>query len=67
MLSALLNSFKVPELRKKLLFTFGMLALYRLGTFVPVPGVDLAAVKQAVDARGNANVLNFLNLFSGGA
>jgi preprotein translocase subunit SecY len=66
-LNALLNSFKVPELRNKLLFTFGMLALYRLGTFVPVPGVDLSAVQQAVDARGNANVLNFLNLFSGGA
>jgi preprotein translocase subunit SecY len=66
-LNALLNSFKVPELRNKLLFTFAMLALYRLGTFVPVPGVDLAAVAEAVDARGNANVLNFLNLFSGGA
>jgi len=66
-LNALLNSFKVPELRNKLLFTFAMLALYRLGTFVPVPGVNLSAVQQAVDARGNANVLNFLNLFSGGA
>src|SRR5438105_1559512 len=63
----MLNSFKVPELRNKLLFTFAMLALYRLGTFVPVPGVDLSAVKSAIDARGNANVLNFLNLFSGGA
>jgi preprotein translocase subunit SecY len=67
MLSALLNSFRIPELRKKLIFTFAILALYRLGTFVPVPGVDLSAVEAAVDARGNANVLNFLNLFSGGA
>jgi preprotein translocase subunit SecY len=67
MLKAILNSFKSAELRKKLLFTFAILAIYRLGTFVPVPGVNSSAVQGAINSRGSANVLNFLNLFSGGA
>jgi preprotein translocase subunit SecY len=66
-LKAILNSFKSAELRKKLLFTFAILAIYRLGTFVPVPGVNSSAVQGAINSRGSANVLNFLNLFSGGA
>ena len=46
MLSTILNSFKVAEIRKKLAFTAAMLALYRLGSFIPVPGVNTAALKQ---------------------
>ena len=46
MLATILNSFKVPEIRKKLAFTAAMLALYRLGSFIPVPGVNTAALKQ---------------------
>ncbi|HJZ61743.1 MAG TPA: preprotein translocase subunit SecY [Miltoncostaeaceae bacterium] len=67
MLQAILNSFKSAELRKKLLFTFAILALYRLGTYVPVPGVNTDAIQGQLNSRGSANVLNFLNLFSGGA
>ena len=66
MLKALLNAFHSPELRKKIGFTFAILALYRLGTFVPVPGVDRSQIGDAVGGA-NASVLQFLNLFSGGA
>ena len=66
MLAAILNSFKVPEIRKKLLFTAGILALYRLGSFIPVPGVNTAALKEIEDNYAGSNILGFLNLFTGG-
>ena len=66
MLATILNSFKVPEIRKKLAFTAAMLALYRLGSFIPVPGVNTAALKQIEDNYAGSNILGFLNLFSGG-
>ena len=44
MLKSILNAFKSPDLRKKIGFTFALLALYRLGTFVPVPGVDAQSI-----------------------
>ena len=40
MLNALMNCFKIPDLRKKLMFTIGMLVVYRIGYWVPVPGID---------------------------
>src|SRR4051794_31092305 len=43
-----------------------MLALYRLGSFIPVPGVNTAALKQVEDNYAGSNILNFLNVFSGG-
>ena len=46
MLSNLKNVFKVPDLRNKILFTLGMIALYRLGVAIRVPGIDAAAVHQ---------------------
>ncbi len=64
MLTAISNAFRIPELRKKLLFTLGMIALYRLGAYIPVPGVDVKAVQALVS--GNA-ALGLLGLFSGGA
>ena len=67
MLSSLKNMFKVPDLRNKILFTLMMLAIYRLGSHVPVPGIDLSAVKQLQDQAKNGGVLSFLQLFSGGA
>ncbi|MEY2589379.1 MAG: preprotein translocase subunit SecY [Acidimicrobiaceae bacterium] len=67
MLASLKNVFKVPDLRNKVLFTLLMLALYRLGSHVPVPGIDLGAVKQLQDEAKNGGVLSFLQLFSGGA
>ena len=67
MLSSLKNMFKVPDLRNKILFTLMMLAIYRLGSHVPVPGIDLSAVKALQDEAKNGGVLSFLQLFSGGA
>jgi preprotein translocase subunit SecY len=66
-LSNLKNIFKVADLRNKLLFTFGVVALYRLGVAIRVPGIDAAAVKQFQEAVQSQGALGFLNLFSGGA
>jgi preprotein translocase subunit SecY len=63
-LNAISNAFRVPELRKKILFTLAMIAIYRLGAYIPVPGVDVKAVQALVS--GNA-ALGLLGLFSGGA
>jgi len=65
-LATILSSFKVPEIRKKLLFTAVILALYRLGSFIPVPGVSTEALKQLEDNYAGSNILGFLNLFTGG-
>ncbi|MEO7555448.1 MAG: preprotein translocase subunit SecY, partial [Acidimicrobiales bacterium] len=67
MLSSLKNIFKVPDLRNKVLFSLVMLAVYRLGSHVPVPGIDLSAIKQLNDQAKNGGALSFLQLFSGGA
>jgi preprotein translocase subunit SecY len=61
------NSFSVPEIRRKLLFTAAMLALYRLGAYIPSPGVDAATVKDIESNFSGSNILGFLNLFSGGS
>ncbi|MGD0997746.1 MAG: preprotein translocase subunit SecY, partial [Thermoleophilia bacterium] len=63
---SLANSWKIPELRKKLLFTAAMLAIYRFGAHVPVPGVNVQALTNFFNS-GAGGVLGFLNLFSGGA
>ena len=67
MLSSLKNMFKVPDLRNKILFTLVIIAIYRLGSNVPTPGIDFAAVHQLEAASQRGGVLGFLNLFSGGA
>ena len=67
MLSNLKNVFKVPDLRNKILFTFGVVALYRLGVAIRVPGIDPDAVLQFEEAVKLQGALGFLNLFSGGA
>jgi len=66
-LATILNSFKVAEIRKKLAFTAAMLALYRLGSFIPTPGVNTAALEQIEKNYAGSNILGFLNLFSGGS
>jgi preprotein translocase, SecY subunit len=66
MLSTVLSAFTVPEIRKKLLFTALLLALYRVGSHLPVPGVNIAAVNDIQSQFGGSNILGFLNLFSGG-
>ena len=68
MLKVLVNSFRVAEIRKKLAFTAGMLLLYRVGAYIPAPGINVDAVEQAAEQfAGESNVLGFLNLFSGGS
>jgi preprotein translocase subunit SecY len=64
-LSAFVNAFKVPDLRKKLLFTLFVIALYRLGSHIPVPGIDIKTARSLTSVNGG--VLGLLNLFSGGA
>ncbi len=67
MLSSFTNIFKIPDLRNKLLFTLMVLGLYRLGSQIPVPGIDFDSVLDLEDAASEAGVLGFLNFFSGGA
>ena len=66
MFSWLANAWRVPELRHRVLFTALILAVYRLGSWLPAPGVDSAAIKGYFSAQGGS-VLGLLNLFSGGA
>ena len=67
MLSVYRNMFKIRDLRAKIFFTLAVLALYRLGTSIPVPGVDLDAVGAFAEAANDQGFLGLLNLFSGGA
>ncbi|MER6439768.1 MULTISPECIES: preprotein translocase subunit SecY [unclassified Streptomyces] len=68
MLSAFAKVFKTPDLRKKLLFTLGIIVLYRVGSHVPLPGVSYRNVQTCVDAaQTNGGLLGLVNLFSGGA
>ena len=66
-LSAFVNAFRTPDLRKKLLFTLGIIALFRLGSVVPTPGVDYGAVQTCVASVEGNSVYGMINLFSGGA
>jgi preprotein translocase subunit SecY len=66
MLRTIANAFSVADIRKKLAFTAAMLLLYRLGAYIPAPGVDANAVKELQSNFGGSNILGFLNLFSGG-
>jgi len=65
------NSFanigKVPELRKRILFTLAMLAVYRIGIFVTVPGVNRAEMENVISRGGQGSFLGMFNMFSGGA
>jgi preprotein translocase subunit SecY len=65
-LSWLTNAWRVPELRRRVLFTAMILGLYRLGTWIPVPGVEPEAIEQYFSGQG-ATILGLLNIFSGGA
>jgi preprotein translocase subunit SecY len=67
MLRTIANAFSVADIRKKLAFTAAMLLLYRLGSYIPAPGVDLNAVKELQNNFAGGGILNFLNTFSGGS
>jgi preprotein translocase subunit SecY len=66
MLSWLANAWRVPELRHRVLFTALILGLYRLGSWIPAPGVDSSTIDQYFNGQGGT-ILGLLNLFSGGA
>jgi preprotein translocase subunit SecY len=65
MLSTLRNAWKIPDLKKKLLYTLAMLVIFRLGTAIPVPGID--KVKLATLFTADEGLIGFFNLMSGGA
>jgi preprotein translocase subunit SecY len=67
MLRTIANAFSVADIRKKLAFTAAMLLLYRLGAYIPAPGVDLGAVKELEKNFAGGGILSFLNTFSGGS
>ncbi|MET8871578.1 preprotein translocase subunit SecY [Nocardia sp. NPDC004604] len=70
MLSAFVSAFRTPDLRRKILFTLGLIALYRLGASLPSPGVDYKSVQECIDLVSggeNAGIYQLINLFSGGA
>src|SRR3712207_233135 len=64
--SWLTNTWRVPELRRRVLFTAFILAVYRLGSWIPTPGVDPSAIENYFDQQGGT-ILSLLNIFSGGA
>src|SRR6201999_2980795 len=66
MLSTILSAFTVPDIRKKLAITAALLALYRLGSHIPVPGGDIQAGNDIQSQFGGGGILNLLNTFSGG-
>ena len=66
-LSRLANMFRVADLRKKILFTLFIVAIYRLGSHIPVPYVDFNAIKDLQKQAQAGGVVGFLDLFSGGA
>ncbi|SCG84083.1 Preprotein translocase subunit secY [Proteiniborus sp. DW1] len=66
MLSTLRNAWKIPDLRKKILFTFAMLVVFRLGSSIPVPGIDRTVI-DSMFAASSGGMLDFLNLMAGGA
>jgi len=70
MLKALVNSFKIPDLKKRLIFTLALIAVYRIGCYVPTPGIDGTALAdffgRVAKSQGGA-LLGIINMFSGGA
>ena len=70
MLNGLKNTFRIKELRGKILFTIAMIALYRLGAHIPVPGIPVDDITKLSMTSGNTvagSAMALLNLFSGGA
>jgi len=63
-IEAIANAFRVPELRRRILFTLLIIGLYRVGAHIPVPGVDIAQIQNLIEGQA---ALGLLNLFSGGA
>ncbi len=61
------NITRIPELNRRILFTFGMLAVYRVGCAVPTPGIDPVEIRRYFEQSSDGGVFGLLNLFTGGA
>jgi len=66
-LSAFANAFRTPDLRRKLLFVLMIIAIFRLGSQIPAPGVNVSNVQSCLNDVGNTGIYSLINLFSGGA
>src|SRR3954470_11790514 len=66
-LAGFANISKVPELRRRVIFTMAMLAVFRIGSFVTIPGVDRNVMRALMNKPGGGGFLGFMNMFSGGA
>ena len=66
MLSSIRDAFKLPDLKRRILFTLGVLFIFRLGAHIPTPGIDSAAMSRMFD-QGASGLLGFLDIFAGGA
>jgi len=64
-MESLKNIFAIPELRKRVLYTFGILAIYRVGGHVPTPGINAAALTQLTEQQATGNLFGLYDMFSG--
>jgi preprotein translocase subunit SecY len=67
MLRAFVNAFKIPDLRRKLLFTLGIIAIYRIGGWIPIPGIEVELLRDAVGGGAAGGIVGIINVFAGGA
>jgi preprotein translocase subunit SecY len=66
-LSSIQNIFSIPDLRKRVLFMLGLLAVYRIGAFIPTPGINHDALLALFESRASGSILGFFDIFSGGS
>ena len=66
MIESFRNIFAIPDLRKRVMFTFGLLAVYRIGCNIPTPGIDPQALLEFMEAM-KGTLLGFVNTFTGGS
>src|SRR5258708_4447041 len=65
MIQTIRNIFSIPDLRRRILFTLSMLFVYRIGAFIPTPGVNVAALESFFE-QNRGTIFGFLDIFSGG-
>jgi preprotein translocase subunit SecY len=67
--NALVDIFRIKDLRDRILFTLGVLMIYRIGTFIPIPGINVSAIQAAINTQqsGGLSITGYLDFFSGGA
>ena len=66
-MDSLKNIFAIPELRKRVFYTFGLLAVFRVGGHIPTPGINTQAVSQLAEQLAKSNLFGLYDMFSGGS